>query len=180
MKPTKEQKELERLRIQVQGRNITRIIVACLFLIVAVFLCSCGSLKKDVSSTKETSQTQSITSSKKEFEKWGKNISQTLEPADLRQPMLISRNGKTDTVWNTRIINKTEYVKEIVKDTTSQKKEEVTEKKEDEKHIERDNTFVILGCFGLFLICIFAFMIVLINMQSKKIDAIVSLFQKNT
>ena len=143
-------------------------------------MCSCGSLKKDVSSTKETKKSKETIASKKEFEKWGKNISQTLEPADLRQPMLISRNGKTDTVWNARIINKTEYIKEIVKDTTSKKKEEVIEKKETEKHVERDNTFVILGCFGLFMIFVFAFMIILINMQSKKIDAIVSLFQKNT
>jgi len=171
--------EKELLEFQAKGRKIGRIIFALMCLIVATaILSSCGSIKKDISSTKETEKTNELTASKTEIEKWGKNISQTLEPADLKKPMLISRNGKIDTVWNTRIINKTEYIKEIIKDTTTKQKQSVKEAKNEVKHVERDNTKLIVWCFGLFLLFLFILIVAFFYIQSKKISSISSLLNK--
>lgn len=171
--------EKERLEFQVKGRKIGKIIFALMCLIVATaILSSCGSMKKDISSTKESKKTKESSASKTEIEKWGKNISQTLEPVDLKQPMLISRNGKIDTVWNTKVIYKTEYVKEIIKDTTTKQKQAVKEAKNEVKHVERDNTKLIIWCFGLFLLFLFILIVAFFYIQSKKINSISSLLNK--
>ena len=139
-----------------------------LSILILFSLISCGSLQKSKERSSEEiknevkSNTDKKTNSKEE--------NKTLEPVDVNKPMVIYRDGKTDTIWNTRVIyNNTEKVI-TEKNTTEAKQEE--KKQEEKKEKESDNTMLFLGIFGiafLFLFIVIIFVVIYFSSQIKKL-----------
>jgi maltose-binding protein MalE len=123
-----------------------------LIIITAFSLLSCGSMKKDTTSTETKSKTDlNASTTDKSSEVGGSFI---LRPFNPQKPII---NGK-DTIYNATI-EKHYYTKDrIVKDTISKKEEQTTDI--DTKNVERDNTKLYLGI--AFIIAFFLFLIVLV------------------
>ena len=122
-------------------------------LILVFLLVSCGTVKK----TNEEKETKIDT--QLDLTRWSNSIS--LEPVDLEKPILINLNGKTDTIYNTKVIYNNS--KEIVKENTN------VEQKEEKKEKERDYTEVIniLGNKLLILIGILFVIYMILNFFKK-------------
>ncbi len=76
-------------------------------LILSFFVISCGTFKK----TKESSESNKESSIDTNKETKSNEKNKTLEPVDPTKPMVIYRDGKIDTIYNTRVIyNTTEKV----------------------------------------------------------------------
>ena len=112
-----------------------------LILLTAFSLLSCGSMKKDKSSTEiETKSDLNASKSDKSTEVGGSVI---LRPFDYSKPII---NGK-DTIYNATI-EKHYYTKDrVVFDTIAKKEDSKTDI--DTKHVERDNTTLFLGIAGI-------------------------------
>jgi hypothetical protein len=123
-----------------------------LAIIVSALFVSCGSMKKDTTSTETESKTDlNASKTDKSSEVGGSFI---LRPFNPQKPII---NGK-DTIYNATI-EKHYYTKDrIVKDTIS--KMETVETDINTKNVERDNTTLFLGIAGV--ICFFLFLIVLV------------------
>jgi len=123
-----------------------------LILLTAFSLLSCGSMKKDTTSTETESKTDlNASTTDKSTEVGGSFI---LRPFNPQKPII---NGK-DTIYNATI-EKHYYTKDrIVKDTISKKEEQTTDI--DTKNVERDNTKLYLGI--AFIIAFFLFMLILV------------------
>jgi hypothetical protein len=137
-----------------------------LILLTAFSLFSCGSMKKDTTSTETESKIDlNASTTDKSSEVGGSFI---LRPFNPQKPII---NGK-DTIYNATI-EKHYYTKDrIVKDTISKKEEQKTDI--DTKQVERDNTTLFLGIAGV--ICLFLFVLVIaffwyINYLARKISA---------
>lgn len=120
--------------------------------IIAMLLClslvSCGSLSKFKQASSEDTNTE-INSGKLTIT--GENSQNyILEPVDLEKPMLFRRNGITDTIFNTRLINNYTEKRIFEKDTATAKVEEKKDTTTKEK--ESDNTWLIIGIAGAFLL----------------------------
>lgn len=92
-------------------------------IILIMFLFSCGSVKKTQTQTEDNTE---ITTDLTRF-----SNSYTLEPVNLDRPILVTgSNGKTDTIYNTRVIynNSKETIKEVEKKDV---KEEIATKEKD-------------------------------------------------
>ena len=121
-----------------------------LILLTAFSLFSCGSMKKDTTSTETESKTDlNASKTDKSTEVGGSFI---LRPFNPSKPII---NGK-DTIYNATI-EKHYYTKDrIVKDTISKKEEQTTDI--DTKNVERDNTELFRGIareFFILLIILF-------------------------
>jgi hypothetical protein len=121
-----------------------------LILLTAFSLLSCGSMKKDTTSTETESKTDlNASKTDKSSEVGGSFI---LRPFNPQKPII---NGK-DTIYNATI-EKHYYTKDrIVKDTIS--KMETVETDIDTKNVERDNTELFRGIareFFILLIILF-------------------------
>ena len=132
-----------------------------LILITAFILLSCGSMKKDTTSTEtETKTYLNASKTDKSKEAGGSFI---LRPFNPSKPII---NGK-DTIYNATI-EKHYYTKDrIVKDTIS--KMETVETDIDTKNVERDNTKLILGIAGVITFFLFMFILVILWYINKKI-----------
>lgn len=82
--------ETERLQIQSDARKIMRIIVACLFLIVAVFLCSCSTRKKEITKNDETQKETTVIK---------KDSTNTIK----KDSLVTKKDGTKETVIETEI-----------------------------------------------------------------------------
>ena len=132
-----------------------------LILLTAFSLLSCGSMKKDTTSTETESKTDlNASTTDKSSEVGGSFI---LRPFNPSKPII---NGK-DTIYNATI-EKHYYTKDrIVKDTISKKEESKTDI--DTKNVERDNTKLILGIAGVITFFLFMFILVILWYINKKI-----------
>ena len=128
-----------------------------LILITAFSLLSCGSMKKDTTSTETESKTDlNASKTDKSTEVGGSFI---LRPFNPQKPII---NGK-DTIYNATI-EKHYYTKDrIVKDTIS--KMETVETDIDTKNVERDNTELFRGIAREFFILLA--ILFLINLAYK-------------
>ena len=128
-----------------------------LIIITAFSLFSCGSMKKDVTSTETESKTDlNASTTDKSNEVGGSFI---LRPFNPSKPII---NGK-DTIYNATI-EKHYYTKDrIVKDTISKKEEQTTDI--DTKNVERDNTELFRGIAREFFILLA--ILFLINLAYK-------------
>ena len=128
-----------------------------LILITAFSLLSCGSMKKDTTSTETESKTDlNASKTDKSNEVGGSFI---LRPFNPSKPII---NGK-DTIYNATI-EKHYYTKDrIVKDTISKKEEQTTDI--DTKNVERDNTELFRGIAREFFILLA--ILFLINLAYK-------------
>lgn len=133
-------------------------------LILSFFVFSCGTFKKHTESSE--SNKESSIDTKKETKSNEQN--KTLEPVDPNKPMVIYRDGKIDTIYNTRVIYNT--TEKVIKENTKEESKE--ENKEEKKEVERDNTMLILGVVGigfLFLFLILIFIVVYFSSQIKSL-----------
>lgn len=124
----------------------------------------CGSFKK----TKEHSEINKESSIDTNKETKSNEENKTLEPVDPTKPMVIYRDGKTDTIYNTRVIYNT--TEKVIKENTKELEKE--QKKEEKKEKESDNTLLFLGVFGiafLFLFLVIIFVIIYFSSQIKKL-----------
>ena len=135
-------------------------------ILFAVFMISCGTVKKNKQKSSEATESELNISKNKTTDSKETNTIREFEPMDFTKPMII--NG--DSIWNgkTKIINNYIETKTIEKDTSSAKVK--VEKKEDSKEVERDNTWVIIGIASGFFIMLFLMFLVTMFMISKKID----------
>jgi maltose-binding protein MalE len=121
-----------------------------LIIITAFSLLSCGSMKKDTTSTETKSKTDLNASTIDKSNEVGGSF--ILRPFNPSKPII---NGK-DTIFNATI-EKHYYTKDrIVKDTISKKEEQTTDI--DTKNVERDNTELFRGIareFFILLIILF-------------------------
>ncbi|UOX35320.1 hypothetical protein LXD69_07315 [Flavobacterium sediminilitoris] len=141
------------------------IYIICFFLSI-----SCGSIKKDKTNVELESNSTENTNTSSNTNRWINSNDYILEPVDLSQPMFFQNNGKKDTVWNTRIINNTRYIKEKIKEDTNQNKQTEDNLSIDQKNKETDNTKLILGIVGIVFLFLFFTMILFFYLISKKID----------
>lgn len=137
-----------------------------IYIFILFSLISCGSFQKSKEKSLEEIKNELKTNIEKKTD--SKEENKTLEPVDVNKPMVIYRDGKTDTIWNTRVIyNNTEKVI-TEKNTTEAKQEE--KKQEEKKEKESDNTTLILGVFGigfLFLLIVIIFIVIYFSNQIK-------------
>lgn len=128
-----------------------------LILITTFSLLSCGTMKKDTTSTETESKTDlNASTTDKSNEVGGSFI---LRPFNPSKPII---NGK-DTIYNATI-EKHYYTKDrIVKDTISKKEEQTTDI--DTKNVERDNTELFRGIAREFFILLA--ILFLINLAYK-------------
>lgn len=134
-----------------------------------IFVFSCGSVKKDKKSIDIEKSSFTDTNSSSTTNRWIESANYTLEPVDLSQPILWTRNGKTDTIYNTKVIYNNTNTKETIIDTTKTQKKETEKVAVEEKHKETDNTFLILGIVGIGFLFLLIVVLVVFNNLSKKI-----------
>lgn len=139
-----------------------------LIVLLVFFFISCGSIKKN----KEHFELDSETSSTEQtnISRWVNSNSYTLEPVDLTKPILLNKNGKTDTLYNTKVIYNNTNTKEIIHDSIGKKGH--TKIEDDSKTKETDNTkiFLYLFIFGFSILFIMIILIlVYFNTLIKKI-----------
>jgi hypothetical protein len=132
-----------------------------LIIITAFSLLSCGSMKKDTTSTETESKTDlNASKTDKSTEVGGSFI---LRPFNPSKPII---NGK-DTIYNATI-EKHYYTKDrIVKDTISKREEQTTDI--DTKNVERDNTKLFLGIAGIIAFFLFLIVLVILWYINKKL-----------
>ena len=132
-----------------------------LILLTAFSLLSCGSMKKDTTSTETESKTDlNASTTDKSTEVGGSFI---LRPFNPQKPII---NGK-DTIYNATI-EKHYYTKDrIVKDTVAKK--ETVKTDIDTKQVERDNTKLILGFAGIIAFFLFLIVLVILWYINKKL-----------
>lgn len=143
-----------------------------------LFLTSCGSIKKDKSSVSSKSESTEDINSSSNTNRLTYSKNYTLEPADLKQPMLWNNNGRIDTLWNTRVIENNTTIREKIKDTTSVNKNEKQALRVEEKHKETDNTWLILGVVGIVFLFFFMVIIFVVFYFSKQISGISKIIEK--
>lgn len=132
-----------------------------LFIIfISLFVFGCGSLQKTKEEKKETTETNSNTITELNYER----DSFTLEPIDLQRPILVGGKEYHNTIIKVE--------KEVGKETKNEEKKEVKEVQEKSKDVERDNTKLILGIFGIGFFFLFIIFIVGLYFLSKKISSV--------
>lgn len=139
-----------------------------LIVLLVFFFISCGSIKKN----KEHFELDSETSSTKQtnISRWVNSNSYTLEPVDLTKPILLNKNGKTDTLYNTKVIYNNTNTKEIIHDSIGKKGH--TKIEADSKIKETDNTKLFLGIFGIVILLIFLCFVFAIVYIGNKLTSI--------
>lgn len=138
---------------------------------ILLFMVSCGSIKKDKNSIDIEKSSLTDSNSSSTTNRWIESANYTLEPVNLDKPILWSHNGKTDTIYNTKVIYNNTNTKETIIDTTKTQKKETEKVALEQKNKETDNTFLIIGIvgfgFGFLFLLIVIFMV--FNSLSKKI-----------
>ncbi|UOX32425.1 hypothetical protein LXD69_10210 [Flavobacterium sediminilitoris] len=148
-----------------------------ILVIISFVLFSCGSIKKDKTNLKLESSSNEDSNSSSNTNRWINSNDYILEPVDLTKPMFWNNNGKKDTVWNTRVINNTRYIKEEIKEDTNQIKKSNEKLSIDKKNKETDNTFLILGVFSAFFLFIIIVIIIAIYLIIREYKATTKLFE---
>lgn len=139
-------------------------------IIFTIFLLfSCGSVKKKKETFESDKKTETSTNinSEKETDTRGENV--VLRPADSTKPIIIYRDGKRDTLWNT-IVEKRYYetkIKEIEKKQEDKKEDERVKTVVQEK--EKDNTKLFLGIAGIISLLFLLIIIFVVWYFSKQI-----------
>lgn len=146
-----------------------------ILLLVSLILVSCGSIKKDktsIETEKESELNQGSNTAR-----WINSSNWGLEPQDPLKPMVFTNSkGEIETYHNTKIYHNNTHTKEIVNDTIVKKEKE----KQDIniKNKETDNTMLILGLFGLFLLFLFGLILFIVLRFEKKISLVAQLLEK--
>lgn len=152
-----------------------------IILIFSFMLISCGSVEKLKQKKEIKTDSLSQTNSSSNLKRWIDSDKYSLEPADLTQPMrFINSKGEVKEYFNTKIIHDKTIIHEQKKDTTAKKTELKKEVEEESKFKETDNTMIILGVFGMFLVFLFLVIIFMAWWFGKKINTIMQLLPKNT
>jgi len=122
--------------------------------ILAFFLFSCGSLKKDKTSIETEASTE--TNAETTTARWIDSKDYRLEPADLSKPMIFTNSkGETETFTNTKVIYNNTHTKEIIHDSIAKKEE--FKQEVDSKNKETDNQTIWLMFFGFLVVAILLF-----------------------
>lgn len=129
------------------------------FLLLLLLSVSCGSIIKDKKSLDSEKESVTDSNASSATNRWINSSNYILEPVNLDKPILWNRNGKVDTIYNTRVVYNNTNTKEIIRDTTSTKKKETEKIQVDQKQKKTDNTLLILGIIGIGL---FLFLIVIL------------------
>lgn len=129
------------------------------FLLLLLLSVSCGSIIKDKKSIDSEKESVTDSNASSATNRWINSSNYILEPVNLDKPILWNRNGKVDTIYNTRVVYNNTNTKEIIRDTTSTKKKETEKIQVDQKQKKTDNTLLILGIIGIGL---FFFLIVIL------------------
>lgn len=139
-----------------------------IIVLLVFFFISCGSIKKN----KEHFELDSETSSTEQtnISRWINSNSYTLEPVDLTKPILLNKNGKTDTLYNTKVVYNNTKTKEIIHDSIGKKGH--TKIEADSKIKETDNTKLFLGIFGIVILLIFLCFVFAIVYIGNKLTSI--------
>lgn len=141
-----------------------------LIVLLAFFFISCGSIKKNKEEVEL--ETEKNSTEKTNIARWINSNSYTLEPVDLTKPILLNKNGKIDTLYNTKVIYNNTKTKEIIHDSVAKK--ENTKIEANSKLKETDNTklFLYLFIFGFSLLFMMIILIlVYFNSLIKKIPS---------
>ena len=139
------------------------------FLLLFSFL-SCGTIKKDKTSTKlEQNETTNSSSNSLKYTSSDKFY---FEPFDPAKPIEFeNEKGVIDRYYNTKIIKENTNTIEQKKDTTSEKKD--VKLNVDEKNKQTDNTkiyfYLISGFFSLLFLVVIAILVFLFFYLRKKV-----------